>query len=376
MDVTPGAPPTALPGQQVTIGIGTQVAGQYLTDANGFVSGNITQLLQNVGQVPAFGNFAGTNHYAATTGTAPFTVYADPNVGGVNGPLYTGSQFFWTTSPSSSTATLALSATLQDTGGACHGNISTATVTFAIRLPGSTVYTPIPSAQNLPVGLVNPNDTTIGTATAIAQYNIGNNPGPVNVDIAIIVGGNYILNNPTTDSTITIAKPGAASAVTGSVWLNLASFGGYYASNGYLANNQPGALELNADVHYNKSGTNPQGSVNMTFTSYNNPDGSPASVPHTYYVKSTSVAELTFASLTQVSFSAKANVRDVSTGASVDSASTLQVTVTKDPNGVNPDMVSVSVQRKSGGLLISSCWDGAKTWQKPVDGPGRMSVTQ
>ena len=110
-------------------------------------------------------------------------------------------------------------------------------------------------------------------------------------------------------------------------------------------------------------------------------DGTADTSIHTYSIISNSISGLAEATdpktgITIVSFSAKANVRDVSTGASVDSASTLQVTVTKDPNGVNPDMVSVSVQRKSGGLLISSCWDGAKTWQKPVDGPGRMSVTQ
>jgi hypothetical protein len=108
-------------------------------------------------------------------------------------PLYTGTLWAWTTSASSSTASLTLSATIQDFGN-CTGDIRTARVTFALRRTGSS-YTPIQGATNLPVGLVNPADPSVGTANTIIQYNIGN-ASAATLDIAVIVGGNYSLNNP------------------------------------------------------------------------------------------------------------------------------------------------------------------------------------
>jgi hypothetical protein len=215
------------------------------------------------------------------------------------------------------------------------------------------------------VPVINPNDTTTGTATAITQYNIGNN-SVLDVEVEIIVGGNYIRNTGTKDADVTIAKPGAASAVTGTVGVDL---GDPVVSGGYLATSRPGYLDLNADVHYNKSGTNPQGSVTLTFTSYNKPDGSADTVQHTYFVKSNSISELTFPGPGGVSFSAKANVKDAA-GVKVDSSATLQVTA--DSTG---KLVSISVNSKNGGLWLSSAWDGAKTVPKVVV-DGQLVVSQ
>ena len=79
---------------------------------------------------------------------------------------YTGPAFYWTSGSNSSTATLTLTTTLSNR--VCIGDIRTATVTFNIR-DSAGVLTPIKGAQNLPVGLVNPGDTGVGTASAIVQ---------------------------------------------------------------------------------------------------------------------------------------------------------------------------------------------------------------
>src|SRR5438874_13816444 len=97
----------------------------------------------------------------------------------------------------------------------------------------------------------------------------------------------------------------------------------------------------------------------------NNPDGSIDTVMHTYLIKSSSISELTLQGPGQMSFGAKAVIQDVTNPAvpiSVDGGATLQVTVTDG----SPDQVAVSVQKKSGGMWLSSAWDGVKTVQKAV----------
>src|SRR5206468_7553999 len=111
-------------------------------------------------------------------------------------------------------------ATLKD-AGTCVGDIRTAKVSFYVRDPIAGTLSPINGAQNLPVGLVNPGDTTVGTASATVQYNIsGSAQGLV---IAVVVGGNYAANNPTTDQLITIAVPVAGGQICGGGTINNAA---------------------------------------------------------------------------------------------------------------------------------------------------------
>ncbi len=88
---------------------------------------------------------------------------------------YTGLTYVTTASASSSTATIVLSATIQDisatayaAGDTSHGDIRGAKVTF-INRDNNTVI-----ASNVPVGLVNASDIKTGTATYSWSVNIGN----------------------------------------------------------------------------------------------------------------------------------------------------------------------------------------------------------
>jgi hypothetical protein len=354
-------------GETVTITIGSQSVN-LVTNSSGIASGTLT-VTQNVGTVYAGASYAGNSIYAnSSVGGNYFTVSPNPYVGGLpNQAVYTGSLFFWTTSSSSSTATLTLSAMIRDTDGVCIGNIRDAKVTFAVR-NGSTL-TPLPNAQNLPVGLVDPANTEVGTATAISQYNLGS-ANVAQLQVAVIVGGNYYMNNTSDDVVVTVAKPGVANSVVGGGALTNAPSGSLPAASGYLAAG-PAAwahyTTFSANVKYNKSKTNPQGGVTIIVKSYYRPDGTLDSSLHTYLIKSNSITEFTLPLPGRVSFGSKATIQDISNPNSpinVDGGATLQMTMT---NG-SPDAVGIVVYKKSGGVWFSSSWDTAtgKTLEKPL----------
>ncbi|OLE55988.1 MAG: hypothetical protein AUG51_00225 [Acidobacteria bacterium 13_1_20CM_3_53_8] len=159
-------------GVSLTLTIGTQsvtaatnasgvatFTGLVLTDQGNTLPANVPE------SVSITTSWTVPNTSAPATQTGSFTITQDPNIGTGNTAtsLYTGPGFFWTTSPTSSTATLTLNATIRDTG-VCLGNITKAKVSFYVSTNDGTSFSPVSNAQNLPVGLVNPLDQTTGTA--------------------------------------------------------------------------------------------------------------------------------------------------------------------------------------------------------------------
>ncbi len=360
-DTTSGLP---IAGAPVSISVGTQSVNGT-TDTNGKYIGALT-LNQTPGAATVSASYAGTTTQAAATTSTNINIQPDSNVGPLqNAALYTGALFVWTTGPSSSTASLAMSATIRDTSTSCTGDITKAKVTFAIRTNGSTSWNAIPNASNLPVGLVTPTDKTVGTASALAQYDIGKTVDITSIEIAVIVGGEYYLNNVAYDQIVTISKPGLVSSFTGGGAVQNAAFtaGGtsYPASSGYLANAPADAVDPNyrtsfeADVKYNKSGTNPQGKVTVLVKSYNKPDGTVDTAVHTYLITSNAISELTMKGANVVSFSSKVTLKDMATGATIDSGNMMNVTLTDGLNGAT-DLVAIQVQKSTGGLWYSDSW--------------------
>jgi MBG domain (YGX type) len=366
-----------IPGQLVTFTIGTQSV-TATTDANGLASA-IISLNQNANKISASASYGGSLIYAGSTSglSNNFTISADPGVGPLNGQtMYTGSQIFWTANSTSSTATLTLAATVVDTGrtgtgGSCHGDIRTAKLTFAYRATGGASWTPIPSAQNLPVGLIDPTNPTVGSASAITQFNLGN-ANFAQFQVAVILAGNYYYNNPADDAIVTVGVPGVANTIMAGGDIDLHAFSTYPASSGYLTipagliAGKEGYLNVSGTVSYLKNGkslTNPQGSIWLKFTTMNRPDGTLDSTPHVYFIKTSSIASLNSPVTGTYSFTAKSQVEDVTTGTTLDGNATLQLTV-NDVNGT----ASVSVQgSKSGGTMwITSAWNSTTTVVKPV----------
>ena len=332
----------ALPGIDLTLTIGTQsITGT--TNASGLATFMIVlnQTPGSVTETVALTNaWADTNRYAPAPQSAPFTVLPDTNVGpGTGGTsLYTGPSFSWTTSPTSSTTTLTLNATVKDTSLACPGNITKATVSFWVSSNNGSSFTAVSNAQNLPVGLVNPGDTTVGTASTTSQYNIGSNLA-ITLIIRVVVGGEYALpgpngNNADYDVPVVIAKPGQPNTLTaGGKLANTSTTGvtgtGFpvasqtYYANGYLGNgngNTSGGLAA-ADVLFggfvqcnNSKCTNPQGQLNAKIDSYNKPDGSVDTTVHHYFMKTNSISGWGTTASGSGFFSAKTNLFETTGG--------------------------------------------------------------
>jgi len=342
-----------------------------------------------------------TANYAATTNYQAASVNQQINVlQGAAGPrpgqaLYTGTLWAWTTSSTSTTASLALSATIQDLD-ACSADIRTAKVTFALRNTNGS-YTAIQGATNLPVGLVNPADLSVGTANTIIQYNIGNSAAAT-LDIAVIVGGNYTYNSPASDTLVTIAKPGVANSMIGGAGISLLPITSgtsttYPIANGYLVASGTGVLDATPNgymqfssyVTYTNKGTNPQGSITVQFNSRQAPDGvTQYSTYHRYLIKSTSISSLVSVGPGVQQFNAKGVLQDLTTGASIDGGATFQINVTDGQlaGGTGADKVGVTLySSKNGSLWFSSSWGPTSSGQPPstqqkpiVSGSGNVAA--
>jgi hypothetical protein len=122
---------------------------------------------------------------------------------------YTGATFVWTSSATSSTATVTLSATIKDitalsTDSAYDpdgGDITKATVKFVNRDAGNAVLC---TASG--VGLVNAGNKKIGTATCNWSANIGS-ADSLPYTIGILVEGYYTRNSSQDNEVVTISKP-------------------------------------------------------------------------------------------------------------------------------------------------------------------------
>ena len=264
--------------------------------------------------------------------------------------MYTGDGFAWTTGPSTSTATLTMVAAIKDNSSPT-GDVRSAKVSF--YFVNGTILTPIPSAQNLPVGLIDVTDGSVGTASAIVQLNIGS-LNSQSFQVAVKVTGAYT-NNPydaLSQTIVTVSKPVTGGFITGGSSVNNQN------SSGYIK----GATGLNTDyqfdIQYNSSGTNPKGKVNILVRSYYDNTGILDSKLHTYFIRTNAIALLAISNpLATGTFSAKANMEEQladGTVVSVESGATFQMVAFQ--NACN-QQIAITYYRKAGGVWFSSRWN-------------------
>ena len=325
----------------------------------GSVDGSVQAMLINQlpstvlpGSYTVTASFISSNlNYSGSTNTKNLIV--DPRTASpyTASGFYVGDGFAWTTDLNTSTATLTMVAAIKDTNNP-SGDVRGAKVSF--YFVNGTTLTAIPNAQNLPVGLVDVTDGSVGTASAIAQLNIG----ALNSDsfqIAIKVTGAYT-NNPweaTAQSILTVSKPITGGFITGGSNLSNTS-----ASSGYIK----GAAGLNTDfqfdIQYTKSGTNPKGKVNILVRSWYDSNGILDSKLHTYLIKTNSIASLAIANpLATGNFSAKANMVEQlqdGTTVSVESGATFQMVVYQN---ACTQQIAITYYRKAGGIWFSNKWN-------------------
>ena len=282
---------------------------------------------------------------------------------------YTGPTMAWTTSATSNTATVTLSATIKN-GEPC-GDITTARVTFTVN------GNPIPSATNLPVSFIDPNNPSKGgTASAIVQLNIANTATSDVFDIGVIISGNYTSGN-FVPGDVTIIKPKPGGVIGGGTFLCNNNSTGYVKGIGLSY--------LNFFVEYamkGKSATNPKGKVNLIVASRNKPDGTIDNRLHWYTIKSNAIASLNIITATNsATFSGKANIAEFNplTGISTSiEGNCVMVLDLKDVSfNVNPnfsDLVGITIQRNGGGIWYSNNWINTNTVSSTICG-GDITVT-
>ena len=283
--------------------------------------------------------------------------------------FYTGTLFAWTTGPNSSTATITLATTIKDSL-APRGDLRGAKVTF--YLVNGTSKTPISSAQNLPVGLVDINDGSVGTASAIVQLNIGS-ANAASFQIAVGVSGAYY-NEPgssTAQSIVTISKPVPGGyMVTGGKVKNV-------NSSGYIKGHTNFCTDFQSDIQYTKSGTNPKGKTTVMIRSYYKTDGTLDSRLHTYIITTNAIASLNVGTPNATAtFSAKANLveqmEDLSIVA-IEGGATFNMIAYQNSSSSCDQKVAITLYRKAGGIWFSSNWGGTGTVLQTLNG-GQVSV--
>jgi hypothetical protein len=341
---------SAQSGKTINFSVGAN-SGSASTDANG-VATDPTLLTQAPGTYTATASCLAAQCGVALSITHNYQITKeDARV------TYTGTTFAWTTSPTSSTANVVLSATIRDitavSGDASYdayaGDIRNATVRF---ISGATTLC------TASVGLVNPSDTKTGTAACNASMSVGST-GSTSYTVGIIIDGYYLRNSSEDDSVLTVSKP-QDNFITGGGFLLVSSSVGSIAGNPGSKNN------FGFNVKYNKNGTNLQGSVNIIVRSNG----------HVYQIKSTAINSLYVDPATGklAQFNAKANIQDItnplqpiSIAGSGDTILQLKMTDNGEPGSA--DSIGITVSSTSGGgIWFSSNWDGTKTIEQLLGG--------
>ena len=313
------------------------------------------------------------SNYSESTNTKPLTVVARTATPYTATGFYTGDLFAWTTSASTSTATVTLVAAVKDANSPT-GDVRGAKVTF-YYVNGSTL-TPIPSAQNLPVGLIDINDGSAGTASAIVQLNIGSgNAG--SFQIAMGITGAYTNNpaSPLAMTIVTVSRPIPAGYIAGGGEVN------NLTSTGLIKGHSTLNTGYQFDIQYTKSGSNPKGKVNVIVRSYYKTDGTLDSKYHTYLINTNAIALLNAANTNGPTgtgtFSAKANLAEQLEDFSIvaiEGGSIFQMVAYQ--SGCT-QQIAITLYRKAGGVWFSSNWDAptASTKLKGVTPNSRVSVS-
>jgi hypothetical protein len=321
--------------------------------------------------------FSGPGQYTITpaVGTLAATNYDFPAANFVKGTLtvtqedaratYTGDMFVSTATPSATTATVTLRATIQDITAVptdpaydpYPGVITNATVTFVNRDSGNAVI-----AANVPATLIG-SDTKTGTASFSWTVSLGTAPS-VTYHIGIIVNGYYTDNMSTEDTVVTVSQltPGS---INGGGYLVVQSSAGAYAGSAGMKNN------FGFNVQNTKTGV--KGNINAIIRSNG----------HIYQIKGNSMTSL-YTSVppnyptnpSTGTFNGKAAIQDVTNPnaqpISLDGNATLQVTMT-DYGQPTKDTIGITVWSKTGALDFSSNWTGAKTVEQTLGG-GNLAV--
>ena len=334
--------------------LGTQTITSVtaVTDASGIATVDLI-LTQAPGSYTLSSIFEGDGTYTNSSDSDPFTIKQEDARATYTGVLYAA-----TSSATSSTATITLTATIQDITAALGdpaydgfaGDIRNAKVTFINRENGTPINT-LP----LTVGLVNTSDTKTGTAIYNWPVNIGSAQSTTFL-VGIIVSNYYTRNSSTENTVITVSKP-LDDFVTGGGYLVLSN------SAGVKSGDAGTKCNFGFNVKYNKSGKNLQGNINTIFRR------TEGGVLRTYQIKGNAMTSLAIPSAANAliriaTYTGKASLQDVTDPNNVIPISgnaTLKVDMTDRGEPGTSDDIAITVWDNTGGMWFSSNWSGTAT---------------
>jgi hypothetical protein len=263
---------------------------------------------------------------------------------------YTGPTFVSTSSVTSSTATVALSATIQDitaVPGASEfdstaGDIRNATARFVNRDAGNA------ELCTAPIGLISSADLKTGTLSCIWNADIGKG-GSNSYHVGIIVDGYYTRNSSADDALVTISRAdGELVSGGGSIVLT--------ASAGRKAGDPGSTANFAFNSKFNQNGRNLQGSFSGIFRR------TESGVVHVFQIKANSFNSLAGDPTTgKVSFGANVSLEDATDPGRprlIDGNAALQVTMTDRGEPGKLDSIAITVLDNNGGLWFASDWNG------------------
>jgi hypothetical protein len=296
--------------------------------------------------IPANSNFSGSGPSSPPAG---LTVTAeDARV------TYIGPTVVWTASPTSTTTTVQLMATLRDISvvsgdpatDAFPGDIRTATLRFVDRANGNALL----CAPTL--ALVNPADSKTATATCSYSVSLGSQSG-LSLHVGFVAGGNYARDAAADDTTVSVAKPrgGATVVALGSLHCGQPAGALVPASGGVTA-----AITLTGA--YSAGAPAPTGNLMLQLA-----------VGNKRYTVVASRLSMVGESGRQGVVQGSVTILDTTTAlrpVTVDGAASVQVTLTA--TGPNTGTLAFSVLRADGSLALACGWDGAQPVEQQLTG--------
>lgn len=311
--------------------------------------------------VPAYTNVGSYYYYVVVTdectsvasAVATLTVTAAP-ANPAGNLYYTGPIFAFTANPSSSTASVMLSAVIKNPLPCDGGDIRTAFITFT--LDGK----PIPSAQNLPVSFVDPDKPYLGgTAAALVQLNVAGSSQIF--EIGVVISGNYTASPAVAPGYITVMQPSAGGTIGGGVDL--------------CGGNVVGLIKgedayVHFEVKYSETGKNirnPKGRVEMTVWSYYDQFGILTNELKTYIIRSNAISSLGI-NYPDALFTAKANVSILNSDATltpIEGNCTMILEITDN----DPGLLGITIYRSKskGGIWFSNNWHETENKTVPIE---------
>ena len=350
-DITNVTPVTVIGLKPIDFAIGSQSTNpDPITNSSGIASTTLV-ITQAPGGYTVTTSYKGDDSYFASYDSGdPVTVNREDAL--VN---FTGPTLVSTTSPTSTSATLTLVATIQDDPDGNRGDITNARVTFTVANPnGSIIYTsPSPLTPSL---VSTTGDKTIGTVTAANISATG-----VGEYVVTWVVNNYY-TAPTTDQAVIEVYQNNGDFITGGGYVIPTASAGQYASD-------PGSkTNFGFNVKFNKTNKNLQGSMTVIFRR------TVGNVKHNFQIKSNSMTSLgvspTSSGGTAV-FASKATLKDLYDGTTYGSC-ILQVNMTDMGEPGSSDKIAITLYYNNA-LFYSSNWVSTTT-QEMLLGGGNLLV--